>query len=164
MSRLQSLQSSSSSSPSRHTRASPPPSSPSTVPYPQDTTTYHRKLRALLNEVRSSMGVWDELVGDGWKASKGLIDEGTEIECVYSGHVSCYSVELTIIPIPQQHSRTSRRTIATSNNAALHGVPITRLFVRVYELQTSKSIAHPHHVHQLTPFTYSKSSSRNSVC
>ena len=52
------------------------------MPYPQDTTTYHRKLRALLNEVRNSMGLWDELVGDGWKAAKGLIDEHTEIEFV----------------------------------------------------------------------------------
>jgi len=26
------------------------------------------------------MGLWDELVGDGWKAAKGLIDEHTEID------------------------------------------------------------------------------------
>ena len=48
---------------------------------PPTETTYHRKLRNALVEMRSTMRTWNELVlMDGVKAIKGLIDARTELE------------------------------------------------------------------------------------
>ena len=80
MSRLRSLQ-------SPAVRPGPAPSStPSksrqstSNPYPQDTSTYHRKLRAILGEVDNCMDAWDEAAKDAFVALKGIVDEGTEME------------------------------------------------------------------------------------
>lgn len=80
MSRLRSLQSPS----PQPSRPSPSQSSPKTPspsnPFPHDTTTYHRKLRALVTEIRVVMSAWDEECKDAFMAGKGAVDEGTEIE------------------------------------------------------------------------------------
>ena len=88
MSRLRSLQSPivrNTPSPS----ATPPRSRQSTSnPYPQDTSTYHRKLRAILGEVDNCMDAWDEAAKDGFMALKGIVDEGTEMDNLAAMEVS----------------------------------------------------------------------------
>lgn len=55
------------------------PSSPSRLAE----STYHRKLRILLQELRATAQTWDDLVlVDGLKAAKGLVDTRTDLECV----------------------------------------------------------------------------------
>ena len=46
-------------------------------------STFHRKIRALLLEVRSICRLWSDIVlHDGLKAAKTLVDTRTELECV----------------------------------------------------------------------------------
>lgn len=46
-------------------------------------STFHRKIRTLLLEIRSICGVWSGIVlHDGLKAAKSLVDARTELECV----------------------------------------------------------------------------------
>jgi hypothetical protein len=80
MSRLRSLQSPAvrpgpapSSTPSRSRQST-------SNPYPQDTSTYHRKLRAILGEVDACMDAWDEAAKDAFAALQGIVNEGTEME------------------------------------------------------------------------------------
>lgn len=63
--------------------------SPSTLTTPQKShhhrhpTTYHRKFKALVNELRSTMAGYQEAVGpEGqlWRAAQGLVNMGTQIE------------------------------------------------------------------------------------
>ncbi|WWD09206.1 hypothetical protein V865_007328 [Kwoniella europaea PYCC6329] len=99
MSRLDSLTPSKSRS-----RASP---SPSPSPGPGSPakiteTTHHRMLKLVLSEVRKIIRTWDELViMDGFKACKGVIDEGTEMDNILAvedkperpeinGHLDCW--------------------------------------------------------------------------
>ncbi|WVW82088.1 hypothetical protein I302_104093 [Kwoniella bestiolae CBS 10118] len=82
MSRLDSLTPSKSRS-----RASPSPSpSPGPgSPARSTETTHHRMLKLVLSEVRKIIKTWDELViMDGFKACKGVIDEGTEMDNILS--------------------------------------------------------------------------------
>jgi hypothetical protein len=70
--------------PSSKNARSPPPSS-LTPHSPKQVTesTYHRKLRQLLQELQKIAGTWDDLVlHDGLRAVKGLVDARTELECV----------------------------------------------------------------------------------
>lgn len=56
--------------------SSAPPSPAKTIE-----STYHRKLRTLLQELRASTETWDDLVlDDGLKAAKSLVDTRTELE------------------------------------------------------------------------------------
>lgn len=67
------------SSPVQQRQSSSAPPSPAKV----TESTYHRKLRTLLQELRSSTETWDDLVLiDGLKAAKGLVDTRTELEYV----------------------------------------------------------------------------------
>lgn len=46
-------------------------------------STFHRKIRTLLLEIRSICGLWSDIVlHDGLKAAKVLVDARTELECV----------------------------------------------------------------------------------
>ena len=46
-------------------------------------STFHRKIRVLLLEVRSICRLWSDIVlHDGLKAAKTLVDARTELECV----------------------------------------------------------------------------------
>jgi hypothetical protein len=46
-------------------------------------STYHRKLRASLQELRAACHTWDDLVRkDGLRAVRELIDARTDLECV----------------------------------------------------------------------------------
>ncbi|WWC66591.1 uncharacterized protein I206_100494 [Kwoniella pini CBS 10737] len=77
MSRLDSL------TPSRsRSRASPSPSpAPSSPLRGSNETTHHRMLKLVLGEVRKIIRTWDEIIIiDGFKAAKGFIDEGTEMD------------------------------------------------------------------------------------
>ena len=57
------------------------PSSPAS-PSRQTESTFHRKTRALLQELRSITETWDDLVLiDGLKAARGLVDARTDLEC-----------------------------------------------------------------------------------
>jgi len=48
-------------------------------------STYHRKIRALLLEIRSATETWDDLIiFDGVKAARELVDTRTDLECVVS--------------------------------------------------------------------------------
>ncbi|WWC86055.1 uncharacterized protein L201_000926 [Kwoniella dendrophila CBS 6074] len=61
--------------------ASPSPSPSVGSPSKQNETTHHRMLKLVLAEVRKIIKTWDELVIiDGFKASKGCIDEATEMD------------------------------------------------------------------------------------
>ena len=56
-------------------------------------TTYHRKVRASLQELRAACHTWDDLVRkDGLKAVRELIDARTDLECVGLFSVSTRSV------------------------------------------------------------------------
>ena len=47
-------------------------------------STYHRQVRAAMQELQSIAQTWDELVlHDGLRASKTLVDSRTELECVH---------------------------------------------------------------------------------
>lgn len=82
MSRLASLtpsrpRSSPRNTPSPSAPASPRPASPSPS---VGETTYHRKLRLVVAELRAVFRTWDEVVlVDGLKAGKGCVDAVTEI-------------------------------------------------------------------------------------
>lgn len=75
---------------------SPPAPSPSKAKQPANTpvspsrlieSTYHRKLRTLLQELRNITETWDSIVlVDGLKAAKGLVDARTELEYALHSH------------------------------------------------------------------------------
>lgn len=47
-------------------------------------SSYHRKLRASLQELRATCWTWDDLVRkDGLKAVRELVDARTDLECVF---------------------------------------------------------------------------------
>ena len=59
-----------------------PPNSPAS-PSRQTDSTFHRKTRTLLQELRSITETWDDLVLiDGLKAARGLVDARTDLEYV----------------------------------------------------------------------------------
>ena len=62
----------------------PNPTSPSSPSAGRATeSTYHRKLRSLLLELRTCARTWDDLVlHDGLKAARSLVDTRTDLECV----------------------------------------------------------------------------------
>lgn len=77
------------------------PSTPTSTPVPRPTTpvitplspsrlsesTFHRKLRTLLHELRSISQTWENIVlDDGLKAAHTLVDARTELECVVVAH------------------------------------------------------------------------------
>ncbi|KAG2020498.1 hypothetical protein CC2G_005832 [Coprinopsis cinerea AmutBmut pab1-1] len=66
------------SSPAQQHRSSPaPPASPSR----QTESTFHRKVRALLQELRGISETWDDLVlFDGLKHAKTLVDTRTDLD------------------------------------------------------------------------------------
>lgn len=66
------------SSPVQQRKASTAPPSPAKA----IESTYHRKLRTLLQELRTATETWDALVlDDGLTAAKSLVDTRTELEC-----------------------------------------------------------------------------------
>jgi hypothetical protein len=82
MSRLASFHGPSTPSPSpvQHKPKSSP-ASPSRL----TESTYHRKTRTLLQELRSITQTWDDLMlVDGLKAAKSLVDTRTDLKCVFS--------------------------------------------------------------------------------
>ena len=79
MSRLASFRgpSTPSSSPAQFKPPNPPAS-----PSRQTESTFHRKIRTFLQELRSITETWDDLVLiDGLKAARDLVDARTELEC-----------------------------------------------------------------------------------
>lgn len=71
-------------------QSTPTPASPSSRQQQQNNgisgveSTFHRRLRASLQELSAISGTWDELVLiDGLKAAKKLVDRRTELECVF---------------------------------------------------------------------------------
>ncbi|KIK63668.1 hypothetical protein GYMLUDRAFT_221911 [Collybiopsis luxurians FD-317 M1] len=65
------------SSPVQHRQASNIPSSPAK----STESTFHRKLRTLLQELRAATDIWDDLILiDGLKAAKSLVDARTELD------------------------------------------------------------------------------------
>lgn len=71
-----------SSSPVQVKQAKQPPSSPSS-PSKAVESTYHRKLRTHLLELRTVCWTWDDLVlTDGLKAARSLVDTRTDLEYV----------------------------------------------------------------------------------
>ena len=67
------------SSPAQH-RPQNPPGSPSRA----TESTYHRKTRTLLQELRAITDTWEDLVLlDGLKAVQELVDTRTDLEYVY---------------------------------------------------------------------------------
>lgn len=86
-SRLASFKGPSTPSRNQNQRATPPiqsPSSPGNNKKPIEST-FHRKTRAILQELQLITLTWDELVLlDGLKAARKLIDTRTELEWVFS--------------------------------------------------------------------------------
>ena len=57
---------------------------PPTSPGRELESTFHRKIRALLLEIRSICRLWSDIVlHDGLKAAKTLVDARTGLECVF---------------------------------------------------------------------------------
>jgi hypothetical protein len=78
MSRLASFRGPSTPSSSPAPFKPPTPASPSR----QTESTFHRKTRTLLQELRSITQTWDDLVLiDGLKAARELVDARTDLEC-----------------------------------------------------------------------------------
>lgn len=70
-----------SSSPVKQAK-SPTKSTPTQAAKSTDST-YHRKLRASLQDLRAACYTWDDLVRmDGLKAVRELIDARTDLECI----------------------------------------------------------------------------------
>jgi hypothetical protein len=56
-------------------------------------STYHRKTRTLLQELRSITQTWDDLVLiDGLKAAKSLVDTRTDLEYVFFSRCSMFCI------------------------------------------------------------------------
>lgn len=71
-----------SSSPVKQAK-SPTTKSTPTQPAKSTESTYHRKLRASLQDLRAACHTWDDLVRkDGLRAVRELIDARTDLECV----------------------------------------------------------------------------------
>jgi hypothetical protein len=88
------------------------PSSPSSSSSSRLESTYHRKLRTLLLDLRAAALTWDSLVLiDGLKAAKSLVDTRTELEYVASltlrtiVYILFCSNALAIVPDRQPRSR-----------------------------------------------------------
>ncbi|EJT98440.1 hypothetical protein DACRYDRAFT_57484 [Dacryopinax primogenitus] len=80
MSRLASLHgpSTPSSSPRNVSRGSPVPDSPQAAPIESP---FHRKLRSSLRDIAGAIEGWDEMVlGEGLRAVKGVVDNGTALD------------------------------------------------------------------------------------
>lgn len=57
--------------------------SPAASPSRAIESTYHRKIRSALQELRAITETWDDLVLlDGLKAARSLVDTRTDLECV----------------------------------------------------------------------------------
>lgn len=72
------------------------PSTPRKADAHRQPTTYHRKMKALIGELRASMAAYNEAVGpEGqlWRAAQGLVNMGTQIE-----YVSPRSARLRSLP------------------------------------------------------------------
>lgn len=53
-------------------------------------STYHRKVRTLLYDLRTVTENWDDIVlVDGLKAAKSLVDTRTDLECAYHLIIQC---------------------------------------------------------------------------
>lgn len=88
------------------------PTKPASPSRPTEST-YHRKLRTLLYELRTITENWDDIVlVDGLKAAKSLVDTRTDLECVlfcqikFDDTYTPNSNELGLIPAgtqPQTH-------------------------------------------------------------
>ncbi len=66
-------------------------------------TTYHRKLRSALLDIRNVTTTWNDLVlYDGLKAAKALVDARTELSCVSASSVPYFLGLLMVVesPIP----------------------------------------------------------------
>ncbi|KZT57179.1 hypothetical protein CALCODRAFT_434641 [Calocera cornea HHB12733] len=76
----QSASPSSRRTPKRNTsRASPAPESPQ--PQGPTESPFHRKLRSILRDVAGTVELWDEVaLGEGLRAVKGVVDNGTELD------------------------------------------------------------------------------------
>lgn len=71
-----------SSSPVQVKQVKQPPSSPSSSSKTIEST-YHRKLRTHLHELRTICRTWDDLIlADGLKAARSLVDTRTDLEYV----------------------------------------------------------------------------------
>ena len=59
------------------------PTKPASPSRPTEST-YHRKVRSLMLEIRAVTETWENIVlVDGLKAAKGLVDARTDLECVH---------------------------------------------------------------------------------
>lgn len=84
-SRLASFKGPSSPAPSA-VKARQPSSAPAS-PLKVTESTYHRKLRTLLQELRNVTETWHDIVlVDGLKAAKSLVDARTDLEYVVQAH------------------------------------------------------------------------------
>ena len=72
--------------------------------YESNETTYHRKLRSALLEIKGITKTWNDLVlHDGLKAAKALVDTRTELSCVSTSNVTYFLFRLS--PYPQKCTR-----------------------------------------------------------
>ena len=81
----------------------------SAAPLRSNESTYHRKVRTIMQELRTVAENWDDIVlVDGLKAAQSLIDARTELECVYTyrciftAALKTCSNELALVPAGTQ--------------------------------------------------------------
>lgn len=148
-----------SSSPAQNRRSSQPPSTPQqppSSPSRQTESTFHRKTRALLQELCSVARTWDDLVLiDGLKAARELTDTRTDLEYVphihsVRNHLTSFSNALKVIPDrrPRTHLVQPNLAIMDDCISKLDGV-ILRLvclsfrcfFIRFFNPSIAKTIS-----------------------
>lgn len=85
-------------------------------------STFHRKIRALLLEVRSICRLWSDIVlHDGLKAAKTLVDARTELECVSESVFSCHPPRFLIV---FRSSAATRWLLYHPGRAPTTGLPV----------------------------------------
>ncbi|KAF8831671.1 hypothetical protein HHX47_DHR1000719 [Lentinula edodes] len=82
-------------------------------------STYHRKLRTLLQELRSTTETWDDIVLiDGLKAAKSLVDTRTELDLDETGDIPHLIVNVKMLMMyAQQKQFRKMNTIVESLDA-----------------------------------------------
>jgi hypothetical protein len=115
-----------------------PPKSPAS-PSRQTESTFHRKTRTLLQELRSITETWDGLVlVDGLKAARELVDARTDLECAISPpaidyHPNSRSNALKTIPEVQPKTRLVGPKLATMDKCiTMLDVVLNKLVGRVF--------------------------------
>ncbi|ORY20955.1 hypothetical protein BCR39DRAFT_74418 [Naematelia encephala] len=133
MSRLASL------TPSRAPSTPPQAVHTPSSPLKGSETTYHRKLRLVIGEIRKVVKSWDELVRDGIKVGRGCVDSATEMDNILALPETPERPPITPHFEALYTSRTALESVLTKLDKSLH-----RLSLLVDQAETLYFEAYAH--------------------